>query len=229
MANETSKTRLYFGILEEKVFQGKGIDIGCGKDPIFPNVKCFDLEDGDANKITKYVNEQFDFVFSSHCLEHMKNPFYAIQEWWKLVKDNGYLYFVVPDENLYEQKSFPSKYNLDHKYTFSVLKKHSNTIRSTNLLELISTLDNARLLKLEVQDNNYDYNLKDTDQTLGKATAQICCCIQKNKEYKNIDYKFNKNYFLNKIILLINVLFINIKIILDKLIISIKNFFKKLL
>ena len=43
MSNETSKSKIYFGELEKKVFNGKGIDIGCGNDPIFKNVKCFDL------------------------------------------------------------------------------------------------------------------------------------------------------------------------------------------
>ena len=100
---EASKTKVYFGLLEEKVFKGKGIDIGCGNDPILDNVERFDIEDGDANQIGKYVKKQFDFVFSSHCLEHMKNPYHTIQQWWSLVKDNGYLYLIVPDENLYDE------------------------------------------------------------------------------------------------------------------------------
>ena len=74
----------------------------------------FDIEDGDANQIEKYVKKRFDFVFSSHCLEHMKNPYHTIQQWWSLVKDNGYLYLIVPDEDLYEHGHFPSKYNTDH-------------------------------------------------------------------------------------------------------------------
>ncbi|MBO4555153.1 MAG: methyltransferase domain-containing protein [Elusimicrobiales bacterium] len=205
---EASKTKLYFGVLEKKLFQGNGIDIGCGNDPVLPGVDCFDVKDGDANDICKYVNKQYDFVFSSHCLEHMKNPFHAIHQWWKLVKDRGYLYIVVPDEDLYEHGNFPSKYNDDHKWTFSLLKQKGANIRSANLIELFSSLEDARILKIEVQDNNYDYELEDTDQTLGDAAAQICFCIQKNKKYKNMDYKF-ENHFLQKIILLVNTVFIN--------------------
>ena len=68
---EASKTKVYFGLLEEKVFKGKGIDIGCGNDPILDNVERFDIEDGDANQIGKYVKKQFDFVFCEplYCLE----------------------------------------------------------------------------------------------------------------------------------------------------------------
>jgi SAM-dependent methyltransferase len=219
---EASKTRQYFGVLEKKVFQGKGIDIGCGNDPILPDVDCFDVKDGDANYICRYVKKQYDFVFSSHCLEHMKDPFHAVQQWWNLVKDNGYLYIVIPDEDLYEHGTFPSKYNTEHEWTFTVLKQKGTNIRSTNLVELLSTLKDARILKMEVQDNNYNYDLADTDQTLGDASAQICCCIQKNKKYRNADYKF-ENHFLQKTILLINCLFINIYIVFVKILKKVKD------
>ena len=219
---EASKTKVYFGLLEEKVFKGKGIDIGCGNDPILDNVERFDIEDGDANQIEKYVKKRFDFVFSSHCLEHMKNPYHTIQQWWSLVKDNGYLYLIVPDEDLYEHGHFPSKYNTDHKWTFSFLKQKNANVRSINIIELLSSLENARVLKLEVQDNNYNYLLEETDQTLGNATAQICCCIQKSEKYKNIDYAF-KNQFLQKIILLINCFFVNFIILLDTILKKIKS------
>lgn len=212
---EASKTKVYFGLLEKKVFKGTGIDIGCGNDPILDNVERFDIGDGDANQIGKYVKKQFDFVFSSHCLEHMKNPHHTIRQWWNLVKDNGYLYLIVPDEDLYEQGHFPSKYNTDHKWTFSLLKQKNANVRSINIIELLSSLENARVLKLEVQDNNYNYLLEETDQTLGNATAQICCCIQKSKDYKNIDYTF-KNHLLQKMILFMNCFFINIGILLEE-------------
>jgi hypothetical protein len=38
---------------------------------VLPHVDRFDVEHGDANTITRYVHEQYDFVFSSHMLEHM--------------------------------------------------------------------------------------------------------------------------------------------------------------
>ncbi|MDR2457772.1 MAG: class I SAM-dependent methyltransferase, partial [Clostridiales Family XIII bacterium] len=121
--NEASKTKKKFGQLEQKIFKGEGIDIGCGGDPIYPDAQAFDKEDGDANNISKYVKKQFDYVFSSHCLEHMLDPYHALNEWWKLVKPGGYLFVVVPDEDLYEQGQWPSQYNKDHKYTFTIYKE----------------------------------------------------------------------------------------------------------
>jgi len=120
MGFEASKTKQILSEDEKKIFQGKGIDIGCGLDPILPSARPFDIKDGDANVITQYINEEYDYVFSSHCLEHMRNPSEAIQEWWKLVKEEGHLIFTVPDEDLYEQGYFPSLFNDDHKSTFTI-------------------------------------------------------------------------------------------------------------
>lgn len=185
--DEASKTKKYFGSLEKRVFQGQGIDIGCGNDPIFEDVRRFDIGDGDANKITKYVKEKFDYVFSSHCLEHMENPKKALKEWWDLLKYNGYMYIIVPDEDLYEQGNWPSS-NVDHRTTFTISKKNSWSPVSYNILDLIKKLPHAKILKIEQQDMGYDYSLvgKNIDQTLQEAVAQICFVLQKTIENEKL-------------------------------------------
>jgi SAM-dependent methyltransferase len=154
--NETSKTKKLWGEFERKILTGKGIDIGCGPDPIFPDVYGFDKESGDANVITQYVHENFDFVFSSHCLEHMRNPREAIQEWWKLVRVGGHLFFIVPDEDLYEQGVFPSRFNGDHKATFTISKTKSWSPVSVNVLDLVWSLPGAQLVNVTLQDVGFD-------------------------------------------------------------------------
>jgi SAM-dependent methyltransferase len=156
MADEATKTRKFFGEIERKILSGDGIDIGCGDDPVVENVAKFDLKDGDANFITKYVDKKFDYVFSCHCLEHMHNPYEALKEWWEIVKPGGYLIVVVPDEDLYEQGYFPSLFNEDHKATFTISKRESWSPKSHNMLDLYKSLNNAELLKLELQD--YKFN-----------------------------------------------------------------------
>ena len=140
---------------EKDWFVGSGIDIGCGTDPIKSDVKRFDVQDGDANVITRHVQQTFDFVFSSHCLEHMHNPEAALSEWWHLVKPGGHLIFIVPDEDLYEQGVFPSRFNSDHKATFTISKRKSWSEHSYNVLDLALGLPSATLLKLELQDLGY--------------------------------------------------------------------------
>lgn len=154
--NEATKSKAHWGDLEQNILSGKGIDIGCGPDPVSPTARCFDLEDGDANCITEYVKDQFDFVFSSHCLEHMHNPQEALLEWWQLVKPGGFLFFIVPDEDLYEQGVFPSRFNADHKATFTICKIKSWSRVSCNVFELANNLPNSKIIKIALQDYGYD-------------------------------------------------------------------------
>src|ERR1700722_11167569 len=154
--DETTKTNKLWGELERSILRGKGIDIGCGPDPVTPEVCKFDVENGDADQITNYVHEVFDFVFSSHCLEHMRNPREVILEWWKLVRPGGHLFFIVPDEDLYEQGIFPSRFNPDHKATFTISKAKSGSPVSINVLDLVHSLPNSELVNLVLQDTGYD-------------------------------------------------------------------------
>jgi SAM-dependent methyltransferase len=171
--NETSKTKKLWGELEKSILTGKGIDIGCGPDPIAPDVCGFDKEAGDANEITNYVHEEFDFVFSSHCLEHMKDPRKAIQEWWKLVRPGGHLFFIVPDEDLYEQGVFPSRFNGDHKATFTISKTKSWSPVSINVLDLVRSLPGALLVNVALQDVGYDRRrLKHTRRSAARLWAR---------------------------------------------------------
>jgi hypothetical protein len=53
--NESEKTRkIRSAEFLEKYFQGNIIDIGAGNDPVTSNAETFDMEDGDANVISRY-------------------------------------------------------------------------------------------------------------------------------------------------------------------------------
>ena len=157
--NESAKARSWWGELEFSVICGKGIDIGCGPDPVTASCTKFDHEDGDANVISHIISEVFDFVYSSHCLEHMRDPQKALQEWWKLVKPGGYLFVTVPDEDLYEQGVFPSRFNNDHKATFTISKSKSWSPVSYNVLDLGRSLSGGEIISLCLQDRLYDRSL----------------------------------------------------------------------
>lgn len=187
---ETSKAnklrrRLDSGYVS-RFFVGHGIDIGCGNDPLkpssmFPNIKTVDKWDkkqGDAQKIS--LDMQFDFVYSSNCLEHLYDPFEGLMSWWNLVKPKGYLIVSVPDEDLYEQGIFPSKSNPDHKKTFTIYKEESWSSESVNVLDLIKSLPSAKIERLLVADTNYDYSIKNKDQTRDNAEAFIEFVLKKD-------------------------------------------------
>lgn len=172
MGREASKTRALFGELERAILTGQGIDIGCGSDPVTPEVQCFDVEHGDANTITRHVHGMYDFVFSCHCLEHMPDPRAALEEWWKLVRPGGHLILVVPDEDLYEQGFFPSLFNSDHRATFTIRKATSWSPCSYNVLDLVEALPGARVRRLELQDAGYDHTLLFTPRGTSRSVRR---------------------------------------------------------
>lgn len=146
--NEQSKAahRRYFdGAFHQRYFVGRGIDIGGKTDPlaqyvgVFPlmrSVDVWDVDNGDAQLMTGVPDGSYDFVHSSHCLEHMRSVPEALDNWVRIVKPGGFLVITVPDEDLYEQRQWPSRYNPDHKWTFTLYKTESWSPRSVNLIDL---------------------------------------------------------------------------------------------
>lgn len=188
MSSETKKANLRResqSLFVEDVFVGDGIDIGAGNDkldicpefPLIKSVKGFDVGNGNAQYILKYEEpKSYDFVYSSHCLEHMFDPAQALEDWGSLVKKDGYLVIVVPDEDLYEQGVFPSRSNRDHKFTFTLNKYKSWSFASINLLEMIEyALPTWEIMKADVEDTGYDYSRigSGVDQTREGAEANI--------------------------------------------------------
>lgn len=171
---------------------GVGIDIGCGQDKITPAAIPFDKDSGDANHILEYVKPgtQYDYVFSSHCLEHMFDPRTAILDWWQLVRPLGALIFTVPDEDLYEQGIFPSIRNGDHKHTFTISKHTSWSDKSINVFDLALSLPDGVIKRLTLQDFGYDRSAirwaspSSPDQTAGFAMAQIECVVIKQLRHR---------------------------------------------
>ena len=160
MVDEASKTRGLLSSEQISFLVGRGIDIGCGPDPVVPDCERFDLEHGDANQIGSLRdNEAYDYVFSSHCLEHMHQPSEAILQWWSLVRPGGYLIFLVPDEDYYEQGYWPSLFNPDHKATFTMHKQQSWSDCSYNISDLLSSLPQGRIHSMSLQLNNYSHAL----------------------------------------------------------------------
>ena len=160
--DEALKTKIKRGSdFYKKYLSGKVIDIGAGEDLVTPDAERFDIEDGDANFITRYrLTESYDAVHSSHCLEHMLNPNDALREWWSLIKPGGHLVLVVPDEDLYEQGIWPSSFNNDHKNTFTLSDNKSWSTVSHNVKYLVSSLPNSVIVSADLHDDYYDYSLK---------------------------------------------------------------------
>ena len=51
----------------------------------------------EAGELSGIADGAYDFVLSSHCLEHLANPLGALREWRRVVRAGGHLLIVVPD------------------------------------------------------------------------------------------------------------------------------------
>ena len=176
-----------------RYFVGDGIDIGSGNDPLalyqaqYPcmtSCRSWDYQngDGDAMLMKGIEDHTFDFVHSSHTLEHLTDPRTGLHHWWRILKPHGHLIFVVPDEDLYEQGVFPSTWNPDHKHTFTIYKAASWSPVSVNVLELLMALEGAEILLVHRQEwGNRPTKIRQ-DQTLTVLTEScIECVVRKGK------------------------------------------------
>lgn len=163
----------------DRFLVGQGIDIGCGDDPVTSDCVKWDRPMGDAHSLPGLSPQQFDWVYSSHCLEHLREPWRALHRWWEVLRVGGFLLVVVPDEDLYEQGQWPSLFNVDHKWTFTVHKPSSWSPVSINLCDLLSTLPGHRMLWLRTIDVGYEHSQEVWDRTAGKAEAHIEALLQK--------------------------------------------------
>jgi SAM-dependent methyltransferase len=51
----------------------------------------------EATALHGLADASFDFVLSSHCLEHLANPLAALREWRRVTRDSGHLVLILPD------------------------------------------------------------------------------------------------------------------------------------
>lgn len=170
--SETSKS--IFGKLRDSRYAtrylvGLGLDIGAGTDalsqfyelfPLMTACQPWDVGDGDAQYLDSLEDETYDFIHSAHCLEHLVDPHVALRNWLRVLKPGGHLICLIPDEDLYEQGVFPSRFNSDHKHTFTIAKARSWSDHSINVLDMLSRVaDVAEVKKIELLDATFRYRL----------------------------------------------------------------------
>lgn len=180
MSRETSKCtsrRMAQGHLQKLV--GRGLDIGAGDDPFQPvagECRAWDRKhgDGDAAKLPGVAAGSLDYVYSSHCLEHLPDPLAALRRWTEVVRPGGFLYLAVPDYDLYEGgKGLRNRF---HKTAFSLHRPADPSIPLLNLPELLSgpLRGSLRLWYLGLCDDRYDHRLgTSVDQTRRGAVCHI--------------------------------------------------------
>ena len=118
----------------------------------------------EATDLTKIPDENYDFLLSSNCLEHIANPIKALYEWIRVVKSNGYLLIVVPNKD----EGFDHKRNItsfDH--LLSDFKNNTQEDDFTHLEEILALHDLNFDLKAGTFEQFKDRSLQNhTNRTL---------------------------------------------------------------
>jgi SAM-dependent methyltransferase len=135
--------------------KGKGLDIGFGGDLITANAEGFDFEHGDAQYLEKLKDSTFDFVYSSHTIEHLPNPSEALKNWFRVLKSGGYLIVYLPHRDLYDKKNtLPSRFNPTHLHFF--LPEMDEKPDTLGVLPLINkSISNYELIYIKVCDEGF--------------------------------------------------------------------------
>lgn len=77
---------------------GEGYDIGCmHKEWAFPGAIPIDLTFNDPWDALNLPEQQVDYIFSSHCLEHIPNWVNVLDYWYSKLKLSGVLFLYLPD------------------------------------------------------------------------------------------------------------------------------------
>lgn len=179
--SKSAKRRYNDGDSHRKYFRGNGIDIGAGQDSLeemkhvflgIHGVFGWDVHHGDGQNLDGVPDDYFDFLHSSHSLEHMQDWEVALRNWIRVCKPGGYLIITVPEELMYEKESWPSRFNQDHKWSFT-LKADSRMPNSVNVLDMARNLAGVTVEKIQLVDEFYRTDRHEEDQT--RQTNAECC------------------------------------------------------
>lgn len=78
--------------------KGNGLDIGCNRaEWSFPGAKMIDSVFNDGYDAFNLPEGEFDYIYSSHCLEHLTTWVTALDYWKGRLKDGGTLFLYLPD------------------------------------------------------------------------------------------------------------------------------------
>ena len=104
-----------FAIPFAKYFcKGNGYDIGCMKPEwAFPGAMPIDVDFNDPYHADHLPEAQVDYIFSSHCLEHVPDWVSTLIYWTEKIKSGGVLFLYLPH---YDQKYWRPWNNRRHKH-----------------------------------------------------------------------------------------------------------------
>lgn len=97
--------------------KGNGLDIGCNREEwALPGSTMIDLTFDDDYHAMNLPDGPFDYIFSSHCLEHISDWIGALEYWATKLISGGTLFLYLPHET---QKYWHPVNNRKHFHSFN--------------------------------------------------------------------------------------------------------------
>jgi hypothetical protein len=101
----------------QMVCKDVGVDIGCNrKEWSFPNSIPIDLQFNDGYSALNLPEIKINYIFSSHCLEHMPNWVEVMDYWYEKLENEGILFLYLPH---YSQEYWKPWNNRKHLHIFT--------------------------------------------------------------------------------------------------------------
>ena len=112
-------SRFIMPVAEEIIgSNGIGVDVGCKRrEWAYPGAICVDssFEDGYHATNLPYAG-RLDYIFSSHCLEHIPNWKSVIEYWHSSLAEGGILFLYLPhiDNEYWDVRFMPTKRHINN-------------------------------------------------------------------------------------------------------------------
>lgn len=149
--------------------KGCGIEVGCNsEDTILPGCIGFTIGTPHYDGLHLPIpTGSVDYVYSSHCLEHMNDAISAIREWWRVVKHGGHIVMVVPHRDLYEKKmEMPSRFSGEHMRFYTPASLLLD-------IEIALQVNSYRIRHLCDNDDGFDYEIPDEVHSKGSYEVEV--------------------------------------------------------
>jgi len=125
------------------VCKGQGVDIGCNRlEWKFPGAIPIDPEIDIKYDALNFPHKDLDYVFSSHCLEHLQNWVDVLDYWTSKLKIGGTLFLYLPD---YSQEYWRPWNNRKHLniFTAEIIVDYMKDRKYSNIFYSGVDLNNA--------------------------------------------------------------------------------------
>lgn len=113
--------------------KGVGYDIGCNRlDWAYPGATAVDLLFDDEWEAYNLPDTKVDYIYSSHCLEHLPDWISALDYWTSKLKVGGVLFLYLPHYNQEYWRPWNNRKHL-HIFTPEIIKDYMESRGYTNI------------------------------------------------------------------------------------------------